>query len=226
MTRGRTKVLSFAVIAVGVAALGIALAAQQAPPVRDTLGDGPFVFDTTTRGPSGSPITGPKFRVVVTKGLNRPYSLVFLPDGDMLITERGGRLRIMRKGVLDPQPIAGIPEVLDRSLKGLNDLALHPKFADNHWLYFTYYKPTGVTPELATAVLARARYDGGSALSDVRDIFTTDTAVNTPSAARIAFGRDGKIFLAIGIPIPSRGRAGIADVMDAQDPNSYFGKVL
>lgn len=214
-----------ALCALTMGILGVALAAQQTPPVRDTLEDGPFVFDTTTRGPSGSPIVGPKFRVVVMKGLIRPYSLVFLPDGNMLITERAGRLRIVRNGVLDPEPIAGMPEVLDRSLKGLNDLALHPKFADNHLIYFTYYKPTG-TPELAKAVLARARYDGGGAVSDVRDIFTTDTGVNTPSAARIAFARDGKIFMAIGIPIPSRGRTGMADVMDAQDPNSFFGKVL
>src|SRR5205823_4075163 len=74
-----------------------AINAQQAPaPPRDTLPDGPQIFDSSTRGPTGSPIAGPKFRVVPMKGLSYPYALAFLPDGDMLITERAGRLRIVR----------------------------------------------------------------------------------------------------------------------------------
>ena len=125
----------------------------------------------------------------------------------MLITERAGRLRIVRNGVLDPQPIAGMPAVLDRSLKGLNDIALHPRFAENQWVYFTYYKPKAGSTEMATAVLGRGRFDGDHALTDVRDLFSTDTVVSGPSAARFVFGRDGKIYLAIGIPIPSAGRA-------------------
>jgi glucose/arabinose dehydrogenase len=205
----------------------VAAAAQQpAAPPRDTLPEGPLVFDSSTRGPSGSPIPGPKFRVVPTRGLARPYGLAFLPNGDILITERAGRLRIVRNGVLDPQPIAGMPEVLDRTLKGLNDIALHPQFAQNRWVYFTYFKPQPGSAENATATLARARFDGGSALADVRDLFSTDTPVSGPSAARFVFGRDGKIYLAIGIPIPSRGRPGVATVTDAQDPNSHWGKVL
>jgi glucose/arabinose dehydrogenase len=146
----------------------------------------------------------------------------------MLITERAGRLRIVRKGVLDPKPIAGMPPVLDQNLRGLNDLALHPKFAENRLIYFTYYKPKPGSKTEATAVLARARYDGGYELADVRDILeTTGTYVTGPSAARFVFGRDGKIYLAIGIPIPARPAApGIANTTDAQDPNSLYGKVL
>jgi glucose/arabinose dehydrogenase len=184
------------------------------------------VFDSASRGPSGSPIAGPRFKVVPMKGLARPYSLAFLPNGDMLITERAGRLRIVRSGALDPQPITGMPEVLDRSLKGLNDIALHPRFAENRWVYFTYYKPKPGSSEQATAALARARFDGGSALTDVKDVFVTSEFVNGPSAARIVFGRDGMIYLAIGIPIPSRGRDGVVDVGAAQDPASHFGKIL
>ena len=75
----------------------------------------------------------------------------------MLITERPGRLRIVRNGVLDPQPISGIPPVLDRQFKGLNDVALHPQFAQNRWVYFTYYKPRPEARDGATAVLARGR---------------------------------------------------------------------
>jgi glucose/arabinose dehydrogenase len=216
------------VIVAGLAFLVVTVAgAQQKPaPPPDTLPDSPQVFDASTRGPSGRRIAGPKFRVVPMKGLSYPYALAFLPDGDMLITERAGRLRIVRKGVLDPKPISGMPAVLDSNLRGLNDLALHPQFTENRLLYFTYYKPKPGSPAAATAVLARARFDGGDALTDFRELFATEQAVDGPSAARFAFGRDGKIYLAIGIPIPARPSPGIATTTDAQDPNSHFGKVL
>lgn len=220
------RFLSAAIVVCILGVVAVAIHAQQAPaPVRDTLPDSPQIFDSSSRGPSGRPIAGLKFRVVPTKGLSYPYALAFLPDGNMLITERAGRLRIVRNGVLDPQPIAGMPDVLDRSLKGLNDVALHPRFDENKWVYFTYYKPKAGSTEMASAVLGRGRFDG-HALTDVRDVFSTDTVVSGPSAARFVFGRDGKIYLAIGIPIPSTGRTGVATVTDAQDPNSHFGKVL
>ncbi len=218
-----TVTLALAGLSLGPAAIR---AQRPALPVQDTLPDGPLVFDSSTRGPSGSPLPGPKFRVVPTRGLSHPYALAFLPDGGILITERGGRLRLVRNGVLDPEPIAGIPPVLDRNLRGLNDVGLHPRFAENRWIYFTYYKPQPGSVETATAVLARGRYDGAHALTDVRDLFATDTLVIGPSAARFVFGNDGKIYLAIGIPIPSRNRTGVATVTDAQDPNSHFGKIL
>src|SRR5438093_10246568 len=108
--------------------------AQQSPnpgdPPRDSLPNAPQVFGSGTQ----------KFRVVATKGLSRAFALAFLPNGDTLITERAGRLRLVRGGVLDPRPIAGIPEVLDVRLKGFQDVALHPRFAENPLVYFTYYK--------------------------------------------------------------------------------------
>jgi glucose/arabinose dehydrogenase len=143
-----------------------------------------------------------------------------------LVTERAGRLRIVRDGKLDPQPITGIPEVLNTRQRGMNDLTLHPRFSENRWIYFTYYKPVAGTTN-AKATLARARYEGGHTLSDVRDIFSTDSVVSGPSAAKIVFGRDGKIYMAIGIPIPRGPNDTVsATVADAQDPNSYYGKVL
>src|SRR5438132_6250630 len=97
------------------------------------LGDGPFVFDTGEQH---------KIRVVVvTKGLSHPWSLAFLPNGNMLITERAGRLRIVRDGALDPNPVTGIPAVRAQGLAGLMDLALHPRFSENNLVYFTYHKP-------------------------------------------------------------------------------------
>jgi len=200
---------------------------QQALTVEAPSLDRPLIFDSTTRGSGGGNIPGPKFRVVPLRGLEYPYALAFLPDGSMLITERAGRLRIVRDGKLDPRPIAGIPEVVNTRQRGMNDIALHPRFAENHWIYFTYYRPAAGSMANAKATLGRARFDGGYTLSEVRDIFSTDSVVAGPSAAKIVFGRDGKIYMAIGIPIPRPANDAVsATTTDAQNPNNYYGKVL
>lgn len=207
-----------AIVASGLILLGAVTRAQQTPNpgdvARDTLPNEPQVFSSGNQ----------KFRVVPIKGLSRPFALAFLPNGNILVTERAGRLRIIHDGVLDPQPIAGIPPVLDTRLKGFQDIAVHPRFAENHLLYFTYYKPKPGEKDVATAVLARGRFDGGHALTDVRDIFVADAWCATPSASRIAFAPDGKLFLSVGVPI--RGRAGTAQPEDSQDPASHVGKIL
>ena len=189
--------------------------------------DRPLVFDSATRGPEGVSIPGPKFRVVAIQGFNSPYALAFLPNGDMLVTERGGKLRLLRGGKdLDPEPIAGVPEVINTSMRGMNDIALHPHYSENHWIYFTYYKPVpGSTNGRAT--LARAHYEGGRALSDVQELLSTDEVIAGASAAKIAFGPDGKIYMAIGVPLP-RPASNPASVTqtDAQNPNSLYGKIL
>lgn len=151
--------------------------------------------------------------VVVAKGLSHPWSLAFLPDGSMLVTERGGRLRVIRDGVLDPQPIAGVPEVRAMGLSGLMDIALHPQFRDNRFVYFTYTKP--LADNQSTLALARGRWNG-TALTDVRDIFVAGPG--TGGASRIAFGRDGTLFMTTGSPGGS--------ATGPQDPNSHAGKVL
>ncbi|HYV62843.1 MAG TPA: PQQ-dependent sugar dehydrogenase [Bryobacteraceae bacterium] len=187
--------------------------AQQQPigvPV-PPLGNGPFVFDTAEQH---------KIRVtVVTKGLSHPWSLAFLPDGSMLVTERPGRLRLvrdaMRDAKLDPRPIGGVPKVLIIGNSGLMDVALHPKFAENRLVYLTYNKP-GLNKQVAT-VLARGRLEGG-ALTDVRDIFVADWLPESANGynSRIAFGRDGMIYVSNG-----------ASNSDAsQDPKSHRGKIL
>src|SRR5438132_14013816 len=102
------------------------------------LGDGPFVFDTGEQH---------KIRVVVvTKGLSHPWSLAFLPNGNMLITERAGRLRIVRDGVLYPNPVAGVPVVRAQGLAGLMDLAFHPRVSEITLICVVYHKPTGDPP--------------------------------------------------------------------------------
>ncbi|HTC86896.1 MAG TPA: PQQ-dependent sugar dehydrogenase [Bryobacteraceae bacterium] len=169
------------------------------------LPDHPMVFDTGE---------GQNIRVVVvTKALEYPWSMAFLPDGSMLVTERAGRLRIIRNGVLDAKPIAGAPvsywaaeSGAPGAVHGYMDIALHPRFAENHLLYLTYTKP--LAGEKRTTAIARGRLDG-SALKDVKDIFTLDEG----STSRIAFGSDGMLYMT------TTGK-------DPQDPNTLGGKVL
>jgi aldose sugar dehydrogenase len=177
------------------------------------LGDGPFVFDTGEQH---------KIRVsVVTKGLSHPWSLVFLPDGNMLITERAGRLRVVRNGVLDQTPVPGLPQVKAQGLAGLMDLALHPRFNENKLVYFSYHKPDPNPAPNAPAnapgviTLGRGRWDG-AALTDVKDLFS---AIPDANASRIVFGKDGMVYMSIGIADPP-------NAARAQDPNDLAGKVL
>ena len=152
--------LAAALAAVLLAATG---GRAQEARTRPPLGDGPWTFDTF------EPNT--RIRVsIVAKGLSHPYGMAFLPGGDILVTERPGRLRIIRQGVLDPKPIAGTPVVRAEELGGLLDLALSPKFAEDHLVYMTYSKATD--KGVATSV-ARGRWDG-TALVDTTDVFVTD----------------------------------------------------
>jgi glucose/arabinose dehydrogenase len=183
--------------------------AQQGPalglPV-PPLGAGPFVFDTAERQ---------KIRVsVVTKGLSHPWSLVFLPDGSMLITERPGRVRVLRNGVLDPTPVTGVPRVRTDGNGGLMDIALHPRFAENHLVYLTYTKP--VDNGRGAPTLVRGRLEGG-ALVDVKDLLVPEAYEgNSGLNGRVVFGRDGMVYFSTG--------GNIAKV--AQDPASLRGKIL
>jgi aldose sugar dehydrogenase len=202
--------LSGLIVMVG---LGIAQQTAQQPigVPRPPLGNGPFIFDTAEQH---------KIRVsVVAKGLEHPWSLAFLPDGNMLITERPGRLRLVRDVVrdakLDRRPISGMPAVRLIGNSGLMDIALHPKFAENKLVYFSYNKP-GPNKQIATA-LARGRLEG-DALVDVRDIFVADWLPEAANGynSRIAFGRDGMIYVSNG-----------ASNSDAsQDPGSHRGKIM
>jgi aldose sugar dehydrogenase len=190
-----------------VAVITAGFAQQRNPPTiaRAPLGSGPFVVDTAEQH---------KIRVVIlTRGLSHPWGLAFLPDGNMLVTERAGRLRVIRDGVLDPKPVGGVPEVYAKQLSGLMDIALDPKFSENKLVYLTYTKPAG---DKVTTALARGRFDGGM-LSDVRDIFVADSIDEGRAAAsRIVFARDGTLYMTVGGTFDQR----------AQDPASHGGKVL
>ena len=95
------------------------------------------------------------YRVVtVAEGLVQPWSIAVLPGGDILITERPGRLRIMRQGKLLPDAVEGVPKVFHSSQGGLLEVMPHPNFASNRLLYLTYSKP-GATNEAAGAFQRR-----------------------------------------------------------------------
>jgi aldose sugar dehydrogenase len=133
----------------------------------------------------------------VATGLSHPWSLAFLPAGDVLVTERNGRLRIVRNGVLDPTPISGVPGVRAAVLGGLLEVALHPAFAKNQLLYLTYTKTRDDT--LTTTALARARFDG-AALHEVKEIFVANnwSKSTTNYGGRLAFDRNGFLFMTVG----------------------------
>ena len=174
------------------------------------LGAGPWTIHTTEA----------KIRVsVVTKGFSHPYGFTFFPDGStILISERAGALRVVRYGVIDPTPVAGLPKVIYRGTEaGLMDVVLHPGFEKNRWVYFTYHKPIG--NNLASNAVGRGTWDG-KALTDVKEIFLSDD-VDT-EVSRIAFGRDGMLYMTIGGP----GTGPAPSLNRPQNGNDYAGKLL
>jgi glucose/arabinose dehydrogenase len=178
---------------------------------RAALGDGPWVLDTAEQH---------KIKVsIVAGGLANPWSLAWLPNGDILITERPGRLRLLRKdGVLDPTPISGVPAVKAQRLSGLMDVVLHPRFAENRLVYLTYNK--GRADGMLATVLARGRLDG-MALTDVKDLFVAEPWWDGAggSASRIVFGRDGMLYM-------TTGSGGGANFAQGQEKNIHKGKIL
>jgi len=203
-----------------------ATAAAAGRPVTTPLGDGPWEFQTEKE----------RIRVtIVTKGLDHPWGMAFLPNtDDMLVTERPGRLRVIRHGVLDPMPIGGLPPIRAAVIGGLLDVALHPRFEQNHLVYFAYSKPDREKEFLATTAVARGRWDGGSILADVEDIFVADSWYSSEIAgannrccgqgpadgsygSRIVFDKNGFLFVTIGDRNWGE---------KAQDPSSHLGKIV
>jgi glucose/arabinose dehydrogenase len=152
----------------------------------------------------------------IAKGLDHPWSMAFLPDGSMLVTERQGRLRLIKGGLLQPQPIGGVPAVHTGSQAGLFDIVLHPNFAQNNIVYLTY--AAGTAAANGTEV-ARARFDG-SMLQDLHVIFKAAPLKDTDNhyGGRMAFLADGTFALTIGEGFEYREKA--------QDLTSDLGKIV
>jgi glucose/arabinose dehydrogenase len=212
------RVLRTTVPAVLCAGVAITVSAQQkvpfsmGVPVAPTgiadqpLKEGPFTYHTAEQQ---------DIRVsVFVKGLEYPYSIAFLPTGEMLVTERAGRLRVIRNGKLDPKPVEGGPPSrwsgksgAIGAVHGYMTIAVHPRFNENHWIYFSYSKPPD--GEKRPSAVARAVYKDGR-LSDVKDIFVSD---EFRGAVTIAMTPDATLWVATG-----------GD--NAQDPKALAGKVL
>lgn len=192
-------------VMLSVLAIGQTNAQPVGVPVPE-LGDGPWIYDTAEQSSIRASI--------VTSDISHPWAMAFLPNGDMLITERPGRLRILRDGVLDPQPISGLPNIRTEGNGGLQDIALHPDFASNGLIYLTYTKP--IENGWGAPALAMGRLEG-DALVDVLDIVVTEAYEgNSGLNSRIAFGSDGYLYMSTGGNIENT----------AQDLMSLRGKVL
>ena len=187
-----------------------------------TLTESAYVFDTAEQH---------KIRVVVVaKGLNHPFAVALLPSGDALVSERSGALRIVRNvggvggkpAVLETEPVAGIPrlEPFYRN-GGLHDIALHPQFDKNRFVYFTFNRPGNPPPADAKppvrresiVTLMRGKLEGNK-LTKVEELFAGESG--STSGSRIAFGKDGLVYMTTGAPFGDQG----------QQTSSVYGKVL
>ena len=187
-----------------------ALSAQSAPSDQQLgrtgrggypLPDLPAVFETYQH----------RVRVsVVARGLDRPWSLLILPDGDMLVSLRyANEIRAIRDGVLDPAPLTGLPE-----MQRLFDLVLHPDFAENGWIYLGYAKTVG---EQTSMAVARGRY-AGHALEDVQELYVSGPAI--AGGSRMAFAPDGTLYMTVS------GAAGRREGLDPRTLDTVHGKVI
>ncbi len=138
-----------------------------------------------------------RFRVTtITRGLEHPWGLAFLPDGAMLVTERPGRLRLIREGVLDPVPIAGVPEVAASGQGGLLDVVLHPEFTRTRLVYLSY---AGKGRGGAGTEVARARLTDGR-LEGLETIFAVEpkSRGGRHFGSRLAFDAEGNLYITTG----------------------------
>lgn len=154
----------------------------------------PFIADAqpTAQLPAATAVEP----VTVVEGLNHPWGVAWLPNGDVLITERSGQLRRVKHGQLQEAAIAGVPAVLASGQGGLLDVAVHPEFEQKPWVYFSY--SAGDQSSNRTQV-ARAQFDG-QALSDWQVIFrvSRDKTGTQHFGSRLAWLPDGTLLVSIG----------------------------
>ena len=175
------------------------------------------------------------FRIdVVADGLDTPWGLAFLPDGRLLVTERSGHLRIIAKEKLLPDPVKGTPEVWARQDGGMFDIALHPDYRKNGWIYLSFSEiqpgiaapPPPADPQArvpnapSMTVIIRGRINKNNEWVDTQEIFRAPVSLYTTSGAhfgsRFLFDKEGHLFYSLG----ERG-----EMKNAQDLSSPLGKV-
>ena len=192
---------SLALTAVGLVLLGANPVSAQAPVHRSAYHD---------------------YRVVtVVDGLEHPWSIAFLPGGYMLVTERPGRLRIVRNGALLAAPVPGVPAVFARGQGGLLDVVPHPNFSSNRLIYLSFSKP--YPDSGATTAVVRARFENDR-LTDVQEIFVAASRGAGHYGSRLAFDRNGFLFITLGDrQVPPRGDLA---AHPAQDLSNHHGKII
>jgi glucose/arabinose dehydrogenase len=220
---GRTTTITTLAVAVGLGAIIGGGAAQQAgvetrPP--NATGQTP-AFAGQTRAPERR--ANVAFDVVtVIDGLEHPWSLAFLPDGKMLVTERPGRLRVASAAGALSAPVSGLPAVDARGQGGLLDVALDPGFASNRLIYWSYAEPRegGVN----NTAVARGRFvdEAAPRVENVEVIYHQTPSLNSRAhfGSRLVFGRDGTLFVTQGDRSITEGR------MQAQRMDGLLGKVV
>jgi glucose/arabinose dehydrogenase len=183
------------------------------------VADTPYTFDTAEQH-------GIRVSVVV-RGLDHPFSLAFLPNGDALFSERSGALRLVRGATgpsarLEAQAVAGTPERHAQRTSGLHDLALHPQYATNSLVYFSYNKLGEVIPDsnppgrrMSAVAVGRGKL-ASTALTGVEEIFSGEWSTGS-SGSRLAFGTDGLLYVSTGAPFGAT---------TARDHASVYGKIL
>jgi glucose/arabinose dehydrogenase len=180
------------------------------------------ILDTGVRGQAAMVRSAlHDFHVVpVAENLVTPWSVAFLPDGDMLITERPGRLRIVRNGTLLPDVVTGVPDVFAEGQGGLLDVLPHPNFASNRLLYLSYAAPNGGE---STTVVARGRFENDR-LENVEEIFVAQSQGRGHYGSRLAFHPDGSLFITVGErQAPSTGDL---EAHPAQDLSNHHGTII
>ena len=156
------------------------------------------VTSASAQAPAYDSESGPYRVVTVVEGLKDPWSIAFLPGGEMLVTEKPGRLRIVRNGVLEPEPIAGTPEVRYLGQGGLLDVVLHPDYESNRLIYLSFSKPNDDGSEGTTAVV-RGRF-AGNRLDDLEEIFEAKAWSRTGGhyGSRLVFDAEGYLYITVG----------------------------
>jgi glucose/arabinose dehydrogenase len=163
-----------------------------------------------------APPTQTKINIeTLATGLEFPWGIAFLPDGSALVTEKVGRLRLLKDGKLSA-PISGVPKVLYGGQAGLFDVVLHPDFATNHYVYLSFAK--GTEKDNATTLI-RAKFDGKT-LSEVTQIFETNPHKKGTAhfGGRILFLPDKTLLLSLG--------EGFDYKEEAQNLMSDLGKIM
>jgi aldose sugar dehydrogenase len=146
-----------------------------------------------------TPPSVPVKPVTVVEGLEHPWSMAFLPNDEVLITERPGRLRLVRTGKLVPQPIAGVPAVDARGQGGLLDVVAHPDFAHNRMVYISLSQAVGDGANATRVIRARLSADGGR-LEHVETVFQANPGTRSTAhfGSRLAFAPDGSLYITVG----------------------------